>query len=391
MKKMLIDKQILEAQEEIVSIRRKIHQLPELMFDTIKTSKLVADKLRFFGVDEVVEGVGRTGVIGKIKGNKNTRNKVIALRADMDALPITEKTNLPYSSKVEGVMHACGHDGHTAMLLGAAKYLSKNRDFDGEIVLIFQPAEEGGGGGKEMVETGFLDKFGVQEVYGMHNWPGLSKGSFAIKSGKFFAAADFFTINVEGKGGHAANPHSAIDTTLVASQIVSSIQTIAARNADPLKSIVVSVCSFMTDTDAHNVIPGTVTLKGTVRTMEDDIRDLAEKNLSLICENTARAFGASATVDYKRGYPVMTNSEKETMIAKEIGYSVTGNETIDVPPVMGAEDFSFMLNERPGAYILIGNGDTAPVHNPNYNFDDDIISIGVAYWTQLTKSRLRTT
>ncbi len=390
MKKMLIDKQILEAQEEIVSIRRKIHQLPELMFDTFKTSKLVADKLRLFGVDEVVEGVGRTGVIGKIKGNKNTRNKVIALRADMDALPITEKTNLPYSSKIEGVMHACGHDGHTAMLLGAAKHLSKNRDFDGEIILIFQPAEEGGGGGKEMVETGFLDKFGVQEVYGMHNWPGLSKGSFAIKSGKFFAAADFFTINVEGKGGHAANPHSTIDTTLVASRIVSSIQTIVSRNADPLKSIVVSVCSFMTDTDAHNVIPGTVILKGTVRTMEDEIRDLAEKNLSLICENTARAFGASATVDYKRGYPVMTNSEKETMIAKEIGYSVTGNETIDVPPVMGAEDFSFMLNERPGAYILIGNGDTAPVHNPNYNFDDDIIPIGVAYWTQLTKSRLRT-
>jgi len=389
-KKMLIDKQILEAQEEIVGIRRKIHQLPELMFDTIKTSKLVADKLRFFGVDEVVEGVGRTGVIGKIKGNENTRNKVIALRADMDALPITEKTNLPYSSKIEGVMHACGHDGHTAMLLGAAKYLSKNRDFDGEVILIFQPAEEGGGGGKEMVETGFLDKFGVQEVYGMHNWPGLSKGSFAIKSGKFFAAADFFTIIVEGKGGHAANPHSTIDTTLVASQIVSSIQTIAARNADPLKSIVVSVCSFMTDTDAHNVIPGTVILKGTVRTMEDEIRDLAEKNLSLICENTARAFGASATVDYKRGYPVMTNSEKETMIAKEIGYSITGNETIDVPPVMGAEDFSFMLNERPGAYILIGNGETAPVHNPNYNFDDDIIPIGVAYWTQLTKSRLRT-
>jgi amidohydrolase len=387
---MLIDKQILETQEEIVSIRRKIHELPELMFDTFKTSKLVAEKLRLFGVDEVVEGVGRTGVIGKIKGNENTRNKVIALRADMDALPITEKTNLPYSSKIEGVMHACGHDGHTAMLLGAAKYLSKNRDFDGEVILIFQPAEEGGGGGKEMVETGFLDKFGVQEVYGMHNWPGLSKGSFAIKSGKFFAAADFFTIIVEGKGGHAANPHSTIDTTLVASQIVSSIQTIAARNVDPLKSIVVSVCSFMTDTDAHNVIPGTVILKGTVRTMEDEIRDLAERNLSLICENTARAFGASATVDYKRDYPVMTNSEKETMIAKEIGYSVTGNETVEVPPVMGAEDFSFMLNERPGAYILIGNGDSAPVHNPNYNFDDDIISTGVAYWTQLTKSRLRT-
>ncbi|OUX42802.1 amidohydrolase [bacterium TMED277] len=390
MKKKPIDKQILETQEEIVSIRRKIHELPELMFDTFKTSQLVAEKLRLFGVDEVVEGVGRTGVIGKIKGDKNTKNKVIALRADMDALPITEKTNLPYSSKVEGVMHACGHDGHTAMLLGAAKYLSKNRDFDGEVILIFQPAEEGGGGGKEMVETGFLDKFGVQEVYGMHNWPGLSKGSFAIKSGKFFAAADFFTILVEGEGGHAANPHTTVDTTLVASQIVSSIQAIAARNVDPLKSIVVSVCSFITDTDAHNVIPGTVVLKGTVRTMENEMRDLAEKNLSLICENTARAFGASATVDYKRGYPVMTNSEKETEIAKEIGYSVTGNETIDVPPVMGAEDFSFMLNERPGAYILIGNGESAPVHNPNYNFDDDIISTGVAYWTQLTKSRLRT-
>ncbi len=386
---MIIDKKILETQEEITSIRQQLHSFPELLFDTFETSKLVAEKLRGFGVDEVVEGVGRTGVIGKIKGNKNTSNKVIALRADMDALPITEKTNLSYSSKVEGVMHACGHDGHTAMLLGAAQYLSKNRDFDGEVVLIFQPAEEGGGGGKEMVDTGFLDKFNVQEVYGMHNWPGLEKGSFAIKSGKFFAAADFFTITVEGIGGHAANPHATIDTTLVASQIVNSIQSIASRNADPLKSIVISVCSFMTDTDAHNVIPGTATLKGTVRTVDDDVRDLAEKNLNLICENTARAFGASATVDYQRGYPVMINSEKETQIAKEIGSSVTGKETIDVPLVMGAEDFSFMLNERPGAYILIGNGHSAPVHNPNYNFDDDIIPTGVAYWTQLTKSRLR--
>ncbi len=386
---MIIDKQILETQKEIISIRQQLHSFPELLFDTFETSKLVAEKLRAFGVDEVVEGVGRTGVIGKIKGNRNTSNKVIALRADMDALPITEKTNLPYSSKVEGVMHACGHDGHTAMLLGAAKYLSKNRDFDGEVVLIFQPAEEGGGGGKEMVDTGFLDNFNVQEVYGMHNWPGLEKGSFAIKSGKFFAAADFFTITVEGLGGHAANPHATIDTTLVASQIVNSIQSIASRNADPQKSIVISVCSFMTDTDAHNVIPGSATLKGTVRTIDDDVRDLAEKNLNLICKNTARAFGASAIVDYQRGYPVMINSDKETKIAKEIGFSVTGNETIDAPLVMGAEDFSFMLNERPGAYILIGNGNSAPVHNPNYNFDDDIIPTGVAYWTQLTKSRLR--
>ena len=388
---MRIDKKILGLQEEITEIRRKIHEAPELLFDTFKTSKLVAEKLREYGCDEVEEDVGRRGVIGKIKGNQNSNGKVIAFRADMDALPISEKTNLPYSSKKEGVMHACGHDGHTAMLLGAAKYLSNNREFDGEVILVFQPAEEGGGGGKEMVETGFLDKYGVQEIYGMHNWPGMGKGIFSIKSGKFFAAADFFTITVEGLGGHAANPHATVDTTLVASQIVNSIQAIAARNTDPLKSIVVSVCSFITDTDAHNVIPGSVILKGTVRTMEEEIQDLAENNLKKICENTAKAFGASAKIDYQRGYPVMTNSEKETEIAKSVGRTVSGINTIDAPPVMGAEDFSFMLNERPGAYILIGNGDSAPVHNPNYNFDDDIIPTGIAYWSELAKSRLRST
>jgi hippurate hydrolase len=306
----------------------------------------------------------------------------------MDALPIYEKTNLPYSSKTEGVMHACGHDGHTAMLLGAAKYLSQNRGFNGEVVLIFQPAEEGGGGGKEMVETGFLDSFDIQEVYGMHNWPGMEKGRFGIRSGAFFAAADFFTIIVEGLGGHAANPHETVDTTLVASHILTAIQTITSRNVSPQKSVVVSVCTFITETDSFNVIPGSVTLKGTVRTMDLEIQDLVEEKLKHICENTAKAFGACAKVDYQRAYPVMINSERETDVAKDIGLRVSGQKTTEVDPVMGAEDFSFMLNERPGAYILIGNGNSAPVHNPNYNFDDEIISSGIAYWSELTKSRL---
>jgi len=373
---------------EITTWRRDIHENPELLFDTQRTSKLVEDKLREFGCDVVETGIGRTGVVGVIRGKTNRSGKVMGLRADMDALPIYEATGVEYTSKVVGKMHACGHDGHTAMLLGAAKYLAETRNFDGTAVLIFQPAEEGGGGGREMCQDGLMEKFGIQEVYGMHNMPGTPVGEFAIRSGPFFAAADTFTIDIEGKGGHAAKPHEAIDTTLVGAQIVVAMQSIVGRNTDPLKALVVSITSFRTESDAYNVIPQHVQLKGTVRTMDKVVQDMAEEKISLVATNTAATFGAVAKVTYERGYPVMINSEKETDFAVEVAKKVAGagRVTSDTPAIMGAEDFSYMLEERPGAYILVGNGDTPMCHHPEYNFDDEAIPAGCSFWATLVES-----
>jgi amidohydrolase len=377
-----------EMHAEITEWRRDIHENPELLFDTHRTSKLVADKLRAFGCDEVRTGIGRTGVVAVIKGRLNTSGKVMGLRADMDALPIFEATGLPYASKVEGTMHACGHDGHTAMLLGAAKYLSETRNFDGTVVVIFQPAEEGGGGGKEMCDDGMMQEFGIQEVYGMHNMPGYPVGDFAIRPGSFFAAADTITIDVEGLGGHAAKPHESIDTTLVASHIVVALQSIASRNTDPLKSLVVSVTSFRTESEAFNVIPQHVQLKGTVRTMDKGVQDMAEERINRVAENIASSFGATARVSYERGYPVMVNAEKQTEFAIKVAKKVAGEERVQAqtPAIMGAEDFSYMLEERPGAYILVGNGEGAMVHHPKYNFNDEAIPAGCSYWAQLVET-----
>jgi amidohydrolase len=295
---MPVKNRFAELLPEITEWRRDIHEHPEILFDTHRTSALVAEKLREFGCDEVVEGIGRTGVVGIIKGKTDTRGRTIGLRADMDALPILEDTGLEYASKTPGAMHACGHDGHTAMLLGAAKYLAETRNFDGSVAVIFQPAEEGGGGGKEMVDDGMMDRWNVEEVYGMHNWPGVPTGSFAIRPGAFFAATDVFDIHVTGRGGHAAKPHETIDTTVIASHIVLALQTIASRNADPIQHIVVSVTSFETGSKAFNVIPETVHLKGTVRTMDPAIRDLSEERMRAIVEGTASTFGGSATLNY---------------------------------------------------------------------------------------------
>jgi amidohydrolase len=386
---MPIKNRIAELHDEVTGWRRDLHQNPELLFDTHRTSAFVEEKLREFGCDDVVTGLGRTGVVGVIKGRTDTRGRVVGLRADMDALPIFEATGLPYASKVEGKMHACGHDGHTAMLLGAAKYLAETRNFDGTAIVIFQPAEEGGGGGREMVNDGMMERFNIQEVYGMHNMPGLPLGEFAIRPGAFFAAADQFVIDVQGLGGHAAKPHEAIDTTLIASHIVIALQTIASRIVDPVKSVVVSVTSFVTESQAHNVIPEHVRLKGTVRTLDPDVQELAENRVISIAEATAAAFGAKATVTYSRGYPVMVNAERETEFAAEAARKVSGRPVdTNAPTIMGGEDFAYMLNARPGAYILIGNGDTAMVHHPKYNFDDNAIPAGASWWAEIVESRL---
>lgn len=384
---MPVKNRFAELHDEITAWRQDMHAHPELLFETHRTSALVADKLRDFGCDEVVTGIGRTGVVGVIKGKSDTSGKVIGLRADMDALPIHEQTGVAYASKTPGAMHACGHDGHTAMLLGAAKYLAETRNFDGTAVVIFQPAEEGGGGGREMCEDGMMARFGIQEVYGMHNWPGKPLGSFSIRPGAFFAATDIFDIEVEGLGGHAAKPHETIDTTVVASHIVIALQTIASRYADPVDQVVVSVTSFETSSKAYNVIPQRATLKGTVRTMSGEMRDLAELRLNKIAAGVAESFGAQARVKYDRNYPVMVNHEEQTDFAAEVATKVAGS-CEEAPLIMGGEDFAFMLEERPGAYILVGNGEGAAVHHPEYNFNDDAIPAGCSWWAEIIEQRL---
>jgi len=384
---MPVKNRFAELLPEITEWRRDLHENPEILFETHRTSAIVADKLKTFGCDDVVTGIGRTGVVGVIKGKSNSSGKVIGLRADMDALPIHEQTGLDYASKTDGAMHACGHDGHTAMLLGAAKYLTETRNFDGTVVVIFQPAEEGGGGGKEMCDDGMMDTFGIQEVYGMHNWPGRPVGEFAIRPGAFFAATDQFEIEIEGKGGHAAKPQETIDSTVIASQVVVALQTIASRNADPVEQIVVSVTSFETSSKAFNVIPQKVHLKGTVRTLSAEVRDLAEERLTAIVEGTAAMMGGQARINYIRGYPVMVNSDAQTEFAASVAASVSG-KCDDAPLVMGGEDFAFMLEERPGAYILVGNGDTAAVHHPEYNFNDYAIPAGCSWWAEIVEQRM---
>jgi|TARA_B100000530_G_scaffold116762_1_gene72730 amidohydrolase len=384
---MPVKNRFAELQKEIAEWRHDIHQHPEILFETHRTSALVRDKLKEFGCDEVIEGIGKTGVVGVINGQTNQSNKVIGLRADMDALPINEETGLDYSSKIPGAMHACGHDGHTSMLLGAAKYLCETRNFDGQAVVIFQPAEEGGGGGLEMCKDGMMENFKIDEVYGMHNWPGVELGKFAIRSGPFFAASDFIEAIISGKGGHAAKPHETIDPTVIASQIVVALQTIASRRSDPVEQVVVSITSFETSSTAFNVIPQEVKIKGTVRTLDPDVRDLAEKEFLRITELTAEAMGGSADAKFTRGYPVMSNSSEQTEFAAKVARDVAG-ECAEAPLVMGGEDFAYMLEERPGAYILLGNGDSSPVHHPKYNFNDDAIPFGCSWLVELVEQKM---
>ena len=377
-----------EMLPEITEWRRDFHAHPELQFDVQRTAGRVAELLREFGVDEITTGIGRTGVVAVIKGKTDTSGRVIGLRADMDALPITELTGVDYASTTPGKMHACGHDGHTAMLLGAAKYLAETRNFDGTAVLIFQPAEEGGGGGREMCADGMMDRWGIQEVYGMHNIPGIPVGHFAIRPGAMMAAADTVDIIITGKGGHAAKPHDCIDTTVVAAHVIVALQTIASRGVDPLKQVVVSICNVTTDSTAHNVIPQVVKLKGTVRTMDFAVQDYTERRVHEIVEGVALALGAKAEVNYQRGYPVTMNHAENTDYAVSVAKAVSGHVDADTPPLMGAEDFSYMLLERPGAYIFLGNGDTAMVHHPAYNFDDNAIPFGSSWYAGMVEARM---
>ncbi len=385
---MPVKNRFAELLPEITAWRRDFHEHPELLFDVHRTAARVAELCRSFGCDEVTEGIGRTGVVAVIRGRTDASGRVIGLRADMDALPIKEQTGAVHASKTPGKMHACGHDGHTAMLLGAAKYLAETRSFDGTAVLIFQPAEEGGGGGREMVRDGMMERWGIQEVYGMHNMPGIPVGQFAIRPGAMMAAADQFDIVLTGKGGHAAKPHDCIDTTVVAAHVIVALQTIASRGVDPLKSVVVSVTAVETETQAYNVIPQVVKLKGTVRTMDFAVQEYVERRLKEIAVGTATALGAQAEVHYARGYPVTMNTPENTAFAAEVARAVSGKVDTDTPPLMGAEDFSFMLLERPGAYIFLGNGDTDMVHHPAYDFDDNAIPFGASWYAGMVESRM---
>ena len=381
----------IEMQPEIAAWRRELHMNPELQFDTHWTSAFVAEKLKAFGCDEVVTGIGRTGVVGIIKG-RSDGGTVIGLRADINALPMTEVTGLPHASKTPGRMHACGHDGHTAMLLGAARHLCETRNFHGRVAVIFQPAEEGGGGGHEMVLDGMMERFGIGSVYGLHNEPGSAVGSFAIRPGPIMASVDTFAITVTGVGGHAAMPHLTIDPIFIGAQIVSALQGIASRNTDPLESLVITVTQFHAG-DAINVIAPTARLIGTTRTLKAPVRAMAEKRIRETAHGIATALGGSVEIDYalSKGYPVTVNHPRETQLALGIAREVAGERNVDAdtPPIMGGEDFAFMLESRPGAFIFMGNGDTAYCHHPAYDFNDEAIPYGVSYWVTLAETLLK--
>ena len=386
---MPVNNRIAARADAIKGWRHHLHQNPEIMYEVQETAAFVADKLRAFGCDEVVEGLGQTGVVGIIKGSKGD-GPTVGLRSDMDALPIEEETGVPHASTKPGMMHACGHDGHTAMLLGAAEHLCETRGFAGTVAVIFQPAEEGGAGAKAMMDDGLFERFGIEEVYGMHNYPGIPAGEFAMRAGPTMAATDIFEIVVTGVGGHAARPHTGIDPVVTSAQIITMLQTIASRNADPLESIVVSVTTIHAG-DADNVIPERVKMTGTVRTLIPQMRDLAERRIGEIVDQVAGAMGCTATLYHERNYPVVVNHARETDFAATIAAKVAGPDKVDtdMAPVMGGEDFAFMLEGRPGAFIFTGNGeDSANLHSPHYDFNDDIIPLGASYWVELVETRL---
>ena len=377
---------------ELRDIRRDIHAHPELAFEESRTSALVVESLKSWGI-ETHTGLAKTGVVGVVKGKKSG-GRSVGLRADMDCLPMHESNSFPHKSKNAGRMHACGHDGHTTMLLGAARYLAETRNFDGTAFLIFQPAEEGGGGGQVMVKEGLFRRFPADEIYALHNYPGIAPGKIAVRPGPMMAATDEVKISVRGTGGHGAFPHLSVDPVVAAAHIVTALQTIASRNVEPVDALVVSICSMATSQiGAFNVIPEAVQLIGTVRTFRPQTRDLAEKRVREIAAKVAEAFGARAEVEYARGYPATVNSVRESEFAARVGARVFGQDNVitDYAPVMGGEDFSYMLLERPGAYVFLGQGGgphNCFLHNPNYDFNDEVIPLGAGYLAALVEDAL---
>jgi hippurate hydrolase len=389
---MPIVNRVADLQADIAAWRQDLHAHPELLYEVHRTAAFVAERLKEFGCDEVVTGVGRTGVVGLIKGRKAANGqeiRTLGLRADMDALPLNEITGAAYASKNPGVMHACGHDGHTAMLLGAARYLAETRNFSGNVAVIFQPAEEGGAGAKAMIDDGLMDRFGIDHVYGMHNAPGLPLGKFAIRPGAYMASMDEISISIEGLGGHAARPHKSLDPVLTGAQLVVALQSIVSRSVDPLESAVISICMFHAGT-ALNIIPQTAELEGTVRTLKPKVRDLIEKRMNEVCDGVAALTGTKIALQYKRGYPVLVNHTAQADIAARVASEIVGDGNVDKtpPPIMGAEDFAYMLEAKPGAFIFIGNGDSAGLHHPAYNFNDEAILYGTSYWIRLVETQL---
>jgi hippurate hydrolase len=377
---------------ELTGIRRDLHAHPELSFQESRTSGVVADYLRKLGI-ETHTGLAKTGIVGVVKGRKNG-GKAIGLRADMDCLPMHEQNTFAHKSQHEGRMHACGHDGHTTMLLGAARYLAETRNFDGTAYLIFQPAEEGGGGGEVMVREGLFERFPAEQIYAVHNWPGLPAGQMAVRPGPVMAATDEVQITVRGRGGHGAMPHLVVDPVVASAQIITALQTIASRNVEPVDAVVVSICSMQTSqVGAFNVVPDAVKLVGTVRSFRPATRDLAEQRLKQICSKTAEAMGCTTEIQYSRGYPATVNSAREAQFAARVGERLfgKGNVFTEHEPTMGGEDFSYMLQARPGAYVFLGQGGTPGgcfLHNPNYDFNDEVIPLGAGYLAALVEESL---
>ncbi|MDX2482511.1 MAG: M20 aminoacylase family protein [Pseudodonghicola sp.] len=386
---MAIENWVSREIETLVDFRHDLHRNPELLYEVSRTAGKVADALRAAGVDEVHEGIGRTGVVGVIRGRTNTSGRSIGLRADMDALPITEETGAEWASDVVGKMHACGHDGHTTMLLGAAQHLAESRAFDGTVIVIFQPAEEGGAGARAMIEDGLFQKWPCNEVYGMHNRPNLPLGQFTIASGPIMGSVDAVEITISGRGGHAAQPHNAIDPMPATAAVIQAVQAMSARSIDPFEASVVSLCTIEGG-NAFNVIPQEIKITGTVRTLRQEVRDHIESSLGTLVSSVAAGFGCVGRLEYSRNYPVTVNHEAETELAVQAARAVVGEENVftDMPPTLGGEDFSFMLNEVPGAMINVGNGPSAQLHNPAYDFNDEVIGWGCSYWTELVRQRL---
>ena len=383
---MSTEHRIAELHDELIEIRHDIHRHPEIAFEEVRTADIVAEKLAGWGLD-VHRGLGKTGVVGTLRAGSS--NRAIGLRADMDALPVDELNSFDHRSVNDGKMHACGHDGHTTMLLGAARYLARNRDFNGTVHFIFQPAEEMFGGAKYMIEDGLFEKFPVESVFGMHNMPGLPAGQFSVATGPVMAAADEYRVKITGVGGHAAYPHYAVDPVYIASEIVVALQTIASRRVDPLGSVVVST-TVLRAGNAGNVIPETAEMIGSARAFTTGVQDEIEGSIRRIAEGVAQAHGATAEVEYTRGYPPTINHPAETEIARQAAIRTVGAENVGAAglPMMASEDFSFMLNERPGCYLFIGNGEgdhAVECHNPHYDFNDAILPIGVRYWVTLVE------